>query len=66
MESKIQQMRIQRGMTQLDLARMVGISESAYQLYEYGRREPKARTASRIAKALGTTVETLWSGNSAR
>lgn len=39
------------------------ITERAYQMYEKGDREPKVRTAIRIAQALGTTVEELWGGN---
>ena len=50
------------GMTQKELADHVGIAEVSYQRIEYGQR-PSLRTAIRIARALDTTVETLWGGN---
>lgn len=64
MQTAMKELRTQKGITQRDMARMVGISESVYQLYEYGKREPKARTAIRIADALGIQdVRSLWGGN---
>lgn len=66
MHTAMKELRIQKGITQRDMARKVGISESVYQLYEYGKREPKARTAIRIADALGVQdVRSLWDGNPA-
>lgn len=50
------------GITQKELADHVGIAEVSYQRIEYGQR-PSLRTAIRIARALDTTVETLWGGN---
>lgn len=49
------------GKTQAQVAKVAGVSEVAYQRYEYGCREPGVRTAIRIARALGTTVEELFS-----
>ena len=66
MHTAMKELRIQKGITQRDMARKVGISESVYQLYEYGKREPKARTAIRIADALGVMdIRSLWGGNPA-
>lgn len=48
------------GKTQAQVAREAHISEVAYQLYEYEKREPGVRTAIRIAKVLGRTVESLF------
>lgn len=48
------------GKTQAQVAREVGVSEVAYQLYEYDKREPGVRTAIRIAEALNSTVEALF------
>ena len=45
---------------QIDVAGDIGISQSAYQAYEAGKRTPNARLACRFAKALQTTVEALW------
>lgn len=62
-KNKIKKLRQQANLTQEQLAHVVGVTDTCYQSYEYGDREPKARTAIRIAKALGTTVEELWDGN---
>ena len=52
--------------TQAQMAKDAGISEVAYQLYEYGKREPGVKTAIRIADALGTTVEEIFKGEENR
>ncbi len=52
--------REQSGKTQAQVAKETGISELAYQRYEYGKRTPSATTAIRIARALGSTVEELF------
>ncbi|MCL2081857.1 MAG: helix-turn-helix domain-containing protein [Oscillospiraceae bacterium] len=48
------------GKTQKQVAKEAGIAEQQYQQYEYSKRVPSAITATRIAKALGTTVEALY------
>lgn len=48
------------GKTQAQVAKEIGVSELSYQRYEYDKREPGARTAIRIARALGSTVEDLF------
>lgn len=52
--------REQSGKTQAQVANEVGVSELSYQRYEYDKREPGVRTAIRIAKALNSTVESLF------
>lgn len=52
--------REQSGKTQAQVAKEAKVSEVAYQLYEYDKREPGVRTAIRIARALGRTVEELF------
>ena len=59
----MQGLRQQVGLSQKELAKKAGVSELAFQRYEYGNRVPDARTAIRIVKALGTTVEKLWGNN---
>lgn len=51
-DSRLQAARRASGKTQAQVAREVGISELAYQFYEWGKREPRVRTAIRIADAL--------------
>lgn len=49
------------GKTQAQVARESKISEAQYQNIEYGKSEPNVRTALRIAQALDSTVEALFS-----
>jgi len=58
--NKLKEKRLALGLTQAEVAEKVGIAESAYQRYEYGRI-PNAQTAVKIARALDTTVENLYS-----
>ena len=48
------------GLTQRQVAKEAGITEQAYQNYEYGKRKPSARMAVRVARAVGSTVEAIW------
>ena len=48
------------GKTQAQVAKEIGITENAYQKYEYGKREPRAKMAIRVAKAVNSTVEELF------
>lgn len=48
------------GKTQAQVAEESGVSERAYAYYEYEKREPGVRTAIRIARTLGSTVEDLF------
>ena len=52
--------REQSGKTHAQVAKEAKVSEVAYQLYEYDKREPGVRTAIRIARALDRTVEELF------
>lgn len=49
------------GKTQKQVAKECDISIAAYQAYEYDKVDPTVRTALRIAIALHTTVEALFS-----
>ena len=48
------------GKTQEQVAEEANVSVVAYQLYEYDKREPRVRTAIRIARVLGNTVENVF------
>ena len=52
--------REQSGKTQAQVAKEAGVSELAYQRYEYDKRVPSVTTAIRIARALNSTVEALF------
>ncbi len=58
--NSLQKLRQQAGFSQEEFARKVGISTMSCKRYEYGDRVPDVRTAIRIAKVLGTTVEKLF------
>lgn len=60
---KLRAAREASGKTQAQVAREVQISERVYQSYEYGTYEPGVQTAIRIARALKSTVEKLFSDN---
>ncbi len=51
------------GMTRKELEEIVGISRFRLHLVEEGERRVKARTARKIAAALGTMVEGLSEGS---
>ena len=48
------------GKTQAQVAEEAGVRERTYQYYEADEKEPRVRTAIRIARVLGSTVETLF------
>lgn len=58
--TKLRKAREKRGLTQAQVAKLVGTTERAYQYYEAGEREPTAKTAILIARAVGSTVEKLF------
>ena len=63
---KLVAMRKQSGKTIVQIAKEACISSRGYQKYELSGSLPNARTAIRIAKALDTTVEELWDGNTTK
>lgn len=52
----IKKYRIERKLTQKELAKKANISVASVQLYEYGAKEPKLGTIRSIANALGVPV----------
>lgn len=61
MNIKLRAAREKLGKTQEQVAAESRVSERVYQSYEYDKSEPKVRTAIRIAKALNSSVEALFS-----
>ena len=57
---KLRAAREMSGKTQAQVAMEIGITGNAYQKYEYGEREPRARMAVRVARAVNSTVEEIW------
>lgn len=60
MNTKLKAAREASGKTQAQVAKEAGIAESVYQRYEYGKVEPKVRTAIRIARAVGSDPGELF------
>lgn len=58
----IKELRQYRGMTQEDLAGMIGVSQQTLQKWETGKRTPKKDTLDRIYNALGV-CDTITIGN---
>lgn len=59
--NKLKECREALHLTQKEVAERAGIKEQQYQRYEYGDRIPNAIIAVRLAGALETTVEALYS-----
>ncbi len=53
----------QKDMTQKELAVRAGVTEAAMSHYIKGDRTPRASVITRIAEALGTTVDYLMGGS---
>ena len=48
----LERLRKERGLTQVQLANRLGITQGTFALYETGKRNPKIETVKKIAKAL--------------
>lgn len=59
MRERLRQARIQRGMTQAEAARMLGMTERGYRHLEHGTRNPSHDTVHRVYEVFGLTYEDL-------
>jgi transcriptional regulator with XRE-family HTH domain len=58
---RIRELREKLGITQIDLAAKVGVTQAAISLIELGKSEnPAVDTAQKIAKVLGVPLEELF------
>lgn len=57
---RLREARLAAGLTQEQLARLAGIPAGTYRPIESGHRAGNLRTLSRIARALGRTVDELF------
>lgn len=62
MGKRITYLRKERGISQLDLSIDSGLSKSYLSDLEHGRRNPSVASLSKIASALGVTLEELFRG----
>ncbi len=63
---KLKQYRQERGMTQAQLAKLLGVSTSAVGMYEQGRREPDGGLLARMASVLRCSTDELLGVESPR
>jgi len=61
MQTRIKEFRAKRNLTQAELADLVGVRRETIVFLEAGRYNPSLRLAHQVAKALGTTIDTLFS-----
>lgn len=58
-EFNLKKLRERKGISQAELAQLVGVSQAAIAQFELGTSLPNVKTAVRLAKVLGTTCEEL-------
>ena len=59
--NRIKEYRTERGLTQAELAELVGVTRKTVNTVENGVFTPSALLAIKLARALGATVEQLFS-----
>lgn len=59
--TRLKELRLQKGLTQKQVAEELNIPERTYQNYELGIREPGVLTAIKIATYFGCSVEAIFS-----
>lgn len=60
---RVRTKREQKGFTQAELGRMIGLSENSVVQYETGRAVPKTANFERLAEALGVSSRYLLTGD---
>jgi putative transcriptional regulator len=60
MRTRIKELRARYGLTQVDLAKKVGVRRETILFIEKGEYNPSLRLAHNIALALGTTIDALF------
>ncbi|CAM3505626.1 DNA-binding helix-turn-helix protein [Streptococcus pluranimalium] len=57
--SRLKELRKKHGLTQKEIAKLIGISQSSYSNWENGNREPSLENVVRLAKLFGVTTDYL-------
>ena len=60
MKNKIKELRTKRGMTQEELADLVGVRRETIVFLEQGKYNPSLELAFKVAKNLKTSIEKLF------
>lgn len=58
--NRIKEFRLKNGMTQIDLARALNVSQGSVSGYETGRFQPDLETMQRMAELFNTSIDTLF------
>lgn len=59
---RIALLRVEKGWSQAELAKRIGVSASAVGMYEQGRREPSLMILVHLARELDVTTDYLLTG----
>ena len=59
-KKSLRTIRLSKNLLQIDLAHRAGISPSYYSLIEAGHRNPSLKTASRLSKGLGISLDKFY------
>lgn len=62
MQNRLREFRAKKGLTQMQIADVLGCQQGLVSQYERGVYTPSVHNALRLARALGTTVEDLFGG----
>lgn len=62
MQNRLREFRAKKGLTQMQIADVLGCQQGLVSQYERGVYTPSVHNALRLARALGTTVEELFGG----
>lgn len=57
---KLKKLRDQKGISQLELSKKIGVSPSSITMYEQGERVPRDSVKIKIADYFGVTVESIF------
>ena len=57
---RIKKLRVDKGLSQAEFARLIGVTQKAVAKYEAGVANPRAACLPRIAKTLNCTIEELY------
>lgn len=58
--NKLKEKRIEKNLTQLELANLVGVTPKYIGFIENGERNPSLQVAQNIAKVLGSTIDDIF------
>lgn len=58
--NRMKEIRLQKGLRQIDIAKATGLSKAAISLFENNKSTPSMNSAYKIAKALDATIDELF------